>query len=107
MSNVLHVKAADFENEVLKNDLPVLVDFWAAWCGPCRMIAPVIDEVADERTEKLKVCKLDVDSEGEVAAKYGVVSIPTLMVFKGGEPKGTLVGASPKPDIDKFIEPFV
>lgn len=82
--SVIDVKTADFEAEVLKSDKTVLVDFWAVWCGPCRMLSPVVDQVAEENPD-IKVCKVNVDEEQQLAIKYGVMSIPTLLVFKGGE----------------------
>lgn len=81
--SVIDVKTADFEAEVLKSDKTVLVDFWAVWCGPCRMLSPVVDQVAEENPN-IKVCKVNVDEEQQLAVKYGVMSIPTLLVFKGG-----------------------
>ncbi|MDQ7815430.1 MAG: thioredoxin [Melioribacteraceae bacterium] len=86
----------NFDAEALKSDLPVVVDFWAAWCGPCRMIAPIIEELADEYQGKVKVGKLDVDDNQQTAIKYGVRSIPTVLFFKGGELKDTVIGAVPK-----------
>ncbi|MEW6506525.1 MAG: thioredoxin [Bacteroidota bacterium] len=86
----------NFDNEALKSDLPVIVDFWAAWCGPCRMIAPIIEDMADEYNGKAKIGKLDVDENQQTAIKYGVRSIPTVLFFKGGEIKDTIIGAVPK-----------
>lgn len=97
----IHLKEETFEAEVLKSDIPVLVDFWAEWCGPCKAIAPIVDEVADEFAGKVKVAKLDVDAAQELAAKYNVMSIPTMVIFKGGEPVDQIVGAVPK---DQIIE---
>jgi len=97
MSNAMAVTDGTFETEVVQSSVPVLVDFWAAWCGPCRAIAPAVEEIASEYNGRLKVVKLDVDDNQEVAIKYGVQSIPTLMVFKGGEVVERLVGAYPKP----------
>ena len=88
--------AANFENEVIKSEIPVLVDFWATWCGPCRMVAPVVDEIAEEREGKLKVVKVNVDDEADLAMKYGISAIPTLLLFKNGEIAGKVVGALPK-----------
>jgi len=96
---------ADFEQEVLKSDLPVLVDFWAPWCGPCLMIAPLLEEIAKANQGKLKVVKINVDENGKTPVTYGVMSIPTLMVFKGGELKDRLVGFRSKNDIiDLFMK---
>ncbi len=86
----------NFEDEVLKSDRPVLVDFWASWCGPCRMIAPVVSEIAEEAAERFKVGKVNVDEEQELAALFQIMSIPTLMVFKDGKPVNTVVGFRPK-----------
>jgi thioredoxin 1 len=86
----------NFEEEVLKSDKPVLIDFWATWCGPCRMIAPIVEEMATEYDGKAKIGKLDVDSNQQTSIKYGVRSIPTLLLFKGGELKETIIGAVPK-----------
>ena len=94
----------NFEEEVLKSDKPVLVDFWATWCGPCRMLAPTIAKIAEEQEGVIKVGKLDVDDEPEIAAKYGIASIPTLMVFKGGEVVKSSVGVQSKPMIEAMFE---
>ena len=93
----------NFENEVLKSEIPVLVDFWATWCGPCRMLAPTIARIAEERAETLKVCKLDVDEEPEIAAKYGISSIPTLKVFVNGAVVKSSVGVQPKAAIEAML----
>jgi len=92
MSAAPAVTTADFDKEVLQSDVPVLVDFWAVWCGPCRLIGPTVDAVAEEYAGKAKVLKLNVDENPEIAARYGVQSIPTLIVFKGGERVGELIG---------------
>jgi thioredoxin 1 len=94
-----HVNEKNFGDEVLKANTPVLVDFWAEWCGPCKMISPIIDELADELKGKLKVVKLNVDEAQDLSAKFGVMSIPTLLLFKGGQPIEQLVGAMPKDQI--------
>jgi thioredoxin 1 len=94
----------NFGAEVLESDVPVLVDFYAVWCGPCRMLAPIIEELAEELAGKVKVCKMDVDEAPELAEEYGVFSIPTLMVFKGGQVTGAGTGFMPKEDILALIE---
>ncbi len=101
--SVINVKTADFEAEVLKSDKTVLVDFWAVWCGPCRMLSPVVDQVAEENPD-IKVCKVNVDEEQQLAIKYGVMSIPTLLVFKGGELVNQSVGVIPKEEVLNLIK---
>ena len=96
--SVLHVTKETFENEVLRSDKPVLLDFFADWCGPCKMIAPILDEIAEER-EDIKVCKVNVDQEPELAAKYQVMSIPSLFIIKDGEVTNQALGARPKAQI--------
>lgn len=94
---------SNFEAEVLKSDVPVLVDFWAVWCGPCRMIAPIVEELAKEYQGKMKIGKLDVDNNQQAAIKYGVRSIPTLLIFQGGHVVDTIIGALPKSQIVQRI----
>ena len=97
MGNAVAVTEQTFESEVLQSTEPVLVDFWAAWCGPCRVIAPAVEEIAAEYKGRLKVVKVDVDANQDIAIRYGVQSIPTLMVFKGGKVVERVLGAVPKP----------
>ena len=96
--SVLHITKETFEKEVLQSDKPVLLDFWASWCGPCRMLSPILDEIAEER-EDIKVCKVNVDEEPELASKYQIVSIPTVFVIKNGEITNQSLGAKPKAQI--------
>lgn len=96
-----------FEQEVLKSEIPVVVDFWAEWCGPCKVLAPTVDAIADEYAGKIKVFKVDVQSEPALASKYGVSSIPTLLVFKGGEIADRMVGMQPKQSITGRIDPLL
>lgn len=97
----------NFETEVLKSENPVLIDFWAAWCGPCRIIAPIVEELASEYSGKAKIGKLDVDDNQQTAIKYGVRSIPTLLIFKDGELKETIIGAVPKGQIVQKLNSVV
>ena len=101
--HIVHVTDASFEDEVLKSKLPVLVDFWAEWCGPCKMIAPIIDDLASEYSGKLKVCKLDVDGNGEIPNRYSIRGIPTLMIFMNGNAEATKVGAVSKTQLASFV----
>ena len=102
--SVIALSDASFENEVLKSDLPVLVDFWAEWCGPCKMIGPIVEEIANEYNGRLKVAKLNVDENAAVPAKHGIRGIPTLMIFKDGQVKATKVGALAKSQLTAFID---
>jgi thioredoxin 1 len=97
------VSDATFENDVLKSQAPVVVDFWAEWCGPCRMIAPALEEIAGAMGDKVKIVKLNVDENPNTAAKYGIMSIPTLMLFKNGEIASRQVGAAPKQKLQQWI----
>ena len=94
----------DFVDNVLQSDVPVFVDFWATWCGPCRMVGPIVDQLADEYQGKIKICKVDVDGNQDLSQKYQVMSIPTLMVFKDGSMVDKKVGAAPKQELVKMIE---
>lgn len=108
MSDLLAITESNFETEVLKSDIPVLIDFWAVWCGPCKMIAPIVDELATEYAGKAKIAKCDVDSNQQVAINYGIRSIPTLLIFKNGQVVEQIVGIIPKNGIiqklNKVIE---
>ncbi|MGB7297415.1 MAG: thioredoxin [Candidatus Aminicenantales bacterium] len=102
-ADILNVTDTNFEEEVLKSPLPVLVDFWAVWCAPCYMIAPAVDEIAQSYKEKLRVAKMNVDDNMNTPAKYGIRGIPTLLLFKGGELKETMVGVQPKAKIIEVV----
>jgi thioredoxin 1 len=104
---IVHVSDASFEQDVLSSEVPVLVDFWAEWCGPCKMIAPVLDELANEYAGKLKICKVDVDANPEVPGKFGIRGIPTLILFKDGNAEATKVGALSKSQLIDFIKDVV
>jgi thioredoxin 1 len=103
----IELNDTNFQQEVLNSDTPVLVDFWAVWCGPCRMVAPVVEEIAKEYNGKLKVGKLDVDNNPEVSMKFGIRSIPTLMVFKGGQVVEQIIGAMPKRTLLDKVTPHI
>ncbi|MCH9827203.1 MAG: thioredoxin TrxA [Pseudomonadota bacterium] len=105
--NISAVTDASFEQDVLKSDIPVLVDFWAEWCGPCRMIAPILDQVAGENVGKLKVVKLNVDENTETPQKFAIRGIPTMILFKDGKPAATQVGAVHKAQLTAFVTPHV
>ena len=97
------VTTETFEQEVLKSDKPVIVDFWAEWCGPCHAVSPVLDKIAEERSDELRLVKVNIDEEPALAQKYGIVSIPTIVLFKGGEPAAAAIGAQPKGAIEKSL----
>src|ERR687887_395160 len=97
------VTEATFDQEVLKSAKPVIVDFWAEWCGPCHAVAPVLDKIAEERAEELRLVKVNIDEEPALAQKYGIVSIPTIVLFRGGEPAAAAIGAQPKSAIERSL----
>ncbi|HUJ11802.1 MAG TPA: thioredoxin [Verrucomicrobiae bacterium] len=100
---IVILTASNFEQEVAKSSQPVLVDFWAEWCGPCKMIAPLLDELADEKAGQLKIAKVNVDDNQELASRFGIRAIPTLLLFKGGQVQETIVGMTGKKDLEKKI----
>ncbi len=107
MAKPIEITDATFEKEVISSDLPVLIDFWAVWCGPCKMVAPVVEEIAAEYDGKLKVGKIDVDAHKQAAIKYGIRSIPTLMLFKDGKVVQQIIGALPKNQFEEKIKSFI
>jgi thioredoxin 1 len=104
MGNLLQLTDQNFDDEVIKSETPVMVDFWAEWCGPCRMIAPIVEELAGEYNGKLKVAKLDVDAYGSIAQQFRILSIPTVIIFKEGKVESQIIGAVPKKEFEKHIE---
>ena len=104
---ILELNDSSFDTEVINSDKPVLVDFWAPWCGPCKALGPVIDEISNDFVDKVKVGKVNVDENPEISMKFGIRSIPTLMVFKNGEVQDQIIGAVPKSEIEKALEKVV
>lgn len=107
MSDIVTITNDNFDEEVIKSDKPVLIDFWAVWCGPCKMIHPIVEELAKDYEGKLKVAKCDVDSNQQIALNYGVRSIPTLIIFKDGEVVDQIIGAVPKQNIASKLDPII
>jgi len=107
MSDLLEVTDDNFETEIVKSDIPVMVDFWAEWCGPCKMVGPVVEELSKEYAGKIKIGKMDVDQNQQTPAKFGIRSIPTLILFKGGEVAQTIVGAQPKSYIEEELKKVI
>ncbi len=105
--DILIATDATFEEEVLKSELPVMVDFWAEWCGPCKMLVPALESLAQGNKGRLKVVKLNVDENRETPAKFGIMSIPTLLLFKGGELQETIIGVHPKGEIEKVVSKYL
>jgi thioredoxin 1 len=106
-SHVVTLSAGNFEQEVDKSATPVLVDFWAEWCGPCKMLAPLLDEIAEEKVGQIKVAKVNVDDNQELATRFGIRAIPTLLLFKGGQVKETIVGMTGKKDLEKKLASYI
>jgi len=103
MSNVIEINDANFESVVLKSEIPVLVDFWAPWCGPCKLLGPTLEEISLENEGKLAIVKINIDENQEMAAKYGIKSIPTMLIFNKGDLKNQLVGSMPKKNIEDVL----
>ncbi|HMM40372.1 MAG TPA: thioredoxin [Thermomicrobiales bacterium] len=107
MSKPVDVTDSTFDDEVINADTPVLVDFWAAWCGPCRVVGPILEEIATEKDGKLKIAKVNIDENNQMAAQLGISSIPTMILYKNGQPVEKIVGAYPKPRILEKVEPHL
>ena len=105
--NIIHVNDEEFDEKVLASEAPVLVDFWAEWCGPCKMIAPVLEQVAEQYGDRIKIAKVDVDTNKQTAIKFNIRSIPTLMIFKDGHPEGTKMGAMSRTQLTSFIDAHI
>ena len=103
MSDIKEINDDDFQEEVLNSEVPVLVDFWAPWCGPCKILAPTLEEISTENRERIKIVKINIDENQLIAGKYGIKSIPTMMIFEKGELKNQLVGSMPKQEIEKVL----
>jgi len=104
MAKLKEINDSQFESEVLKAEVPALVDFWAPWCGPCRMVEPIVEELAEEYADRVKFVKMNTDDNAKTASQYGIRAIPTLLVFKGGQPVGQVIGFRPKSDLKKVID---
>jgi thioredoxin 1 len=104
MNNIVHLSDDTFQKEVIESNIPVLVDYWAEWCGPCKMIAPILDDLVSEYDGKLKIAKLNIDENPQTPTKFGIRGIPTLMIFKDGNPEATKVGALSKSQLTAFID---
>ena len=104
MAKTKEISDSQFESEVLKAEVPALVDFWAPWCGPCRMVEPIVEELAEEYADRVKFVKMNTDDNAKTASQYGIRAIPTLLVFKGGQPVGQVIGFRPKSDLKKVID---
>jgi thioredoxin 1 len=104
MSELVHVTDETFDEEIINSDIPVMVDFWAEWCGPCRMVGPVVEELAEEFKGKIKVAKMNVDESRQTPARFGIRNIPTLILFKGGEVAQTIIGAQPKSYLEEALK---
>ncbi len=97
------ITTSEFDSEVLQSETPVIVDFWAEWCGPCRAVSPVLEQIADERADEVRLVKVNIDEEPELAQRYGILSIPTIVLFKGGEPAAAAIGAQPKRMLERSL----